>query len=112
MNIDEIVANALQTQFNSDVIFHDDIPENGIYPMLMYSDLSETPALHADNKLYAREHIIRVTLVTWGNAGINELKDKIESCMVEAGFMWQNTNKTRDGKEYYTSLDFSFGMEE
>ena len=112
MTVDEKVATALQTEFDKSVIFHDNLPENGTYPMVCYTDLSETPALHADNKLYARSHVIRVTIVTLGNHDINTLKEKVERCMVDAGFMWQTTNKTRDGKEYYTSLDFEIGVEE
>jgi hypothetical protein len=112
MTVDEKVATALQTEFEQGQIYHDNVPENGTYPMICYTDLSETPALHADNKLYARSHVIRVTVVTLGNHDINTLKEKVERCMVDAGFMWQTTNKTRDGKEYYTSLDFEIGVEE
>lgn len=108
VNVDEIAAAALQTEFEQQQIYHDNVPENGTYPMVCYTDLSEAPALHADNRLYARSHIIRVTLVTLGNHDINTLKERIENCMVNAGFMWQSTNKVRDGKEYYTSLDFEY----
>ena len=109
ITVDEIAARALLTEFEQRQVYHDDVPEDGTYPMVCYTDISETPVLHADNELYAYEHIIRVTIVTYGNAGINELKKKVYRCMVDAGFMWQNTGKARDGKEYYTSLDFSRG---
>ena len=109
MNIDEKVATALLTKFNISQIYHDNLPEHGTYPMIMYTDLQENPALHGDNKLLAREHIIRVTLVTSGNHEINALKKDIEDCMIDAGFMWQNTAKIHDKNEYYTSLDFSKG---
>lgn len=107
VNVDELCATALQTKFNTSQIYHDALPDGGVYPMVMYTDISESPALHADNKLYAKEHIIRVTLVTSGNSTINALKEDIYDCMTEAGFMWMSTNKTRDKSEYYTSLDFS-----
>ena len=109
VNIDELAANALLTEFNQNQIYHDNIPDDGHYPMICYKDISETPVLHADNKLYGKEHIIRVTVVTLGNSGINELKDKIYQCMVDAGFMWQSTAKVQDDREFYTSLDFSIG---
>ena len=109
MTIDEKAANALLTKFDMGRVYHDNVPENGSYPMVCYSDISETPALHADNKLYGKEHVIRVTIVTGGNAGINELKDKVFSAMTSAGFMWQSSNKVRDNHEYYTSMDFSIG---
>ena len=109
-NVDIIAANALATEFNTDIVYHDDAPEHGTYPIISYTDLQENPALHADNKLYGHEHIIRVTIITHGNAGINELKTRVFNCMTEAGFMWQTTNKTRDGKEYYTTMDFSYSV--
>ena len=108
--VDVKCANALLTEFEQNQIFHDDLPEDGTYPMICYTDLTETPELHADNHLYSYEHIIRVTVVTHGNTGINALKNKVFNCMTNAGFMWQNTNKVRDGKEYYTALDFSIGI--
>ena len=108
-NIDILVANALQTEFDRSIIFHDNLPENGVYPMLSYTDLTESPALHADNRLYGIQHVIRVTIVTSGNAGINLLKEKVMRAMVGAGFMWENTNKIRDDREYYVSMDFSVG---
>lgn len=108
MTVDERVAQALQTEFEQGQIYHDNLPEDGHYPMVCYTDLSETPALSADDKLYAKSHTIRVTLVTLGNHGINDLKERVENCMVDAGFLWQSTNKVRDGKEYYTALDFEY----
>lgn len=108
--IDEKVAAALLQVFDKSQVFHDEVPENGSYPMVCYTDLSETPVLHADNKLYGYEHIVRVTVVTYGNAGINELKEKVFEKMTATGFVWQNSNKARVGKEYYTTLDFSIGV--
>ena len=109
-NIDRLAAEALMTKFNKSQIYHDDLPEQAVYPMIQYTDLTETPKIHADNKLYAYEHIIRVTVITYGNADINTLKDAVYDAMTNAGFIWQNTNKVRDGKEYYTALDFSIGV--
>ena len=109
MTIDERTANALLTQFNQSQIYHDNAPEQGDYPLVTYTDISETPALHADNKLYAKSYVIRVTIATNGNAGINELKEKVYTCMTEAGFMWEDTNKIRDNNIYYTAMDFSYG---
>ena len=109
MTIDEKAATALLTEFTENQIYHDNIPDNGHYPMICYKDISVTPALHADNKLYGKDYIIRVTVVTLGNSGINALKNRVYNCMVDAGFMWQSTAKVQDDRELYTSLDFSIG---
>ena len=108
--VDKAVADALLTVFNEKQIYHDNLPEKAIYPSVQYTDLTESPKLHADNRLYSYEHIIRVTLITYGNADINTLKNEVYEAMTNAGFMWQGTNKTREGKEYYTALDFSIGV--
>lgn len=109
MTVDELVANALLTEFQQDQIYHDNLPEDGRFPAIMYTDLSIVPSLHADNRLYGYEHVIRVTIVTRGNSEINALKSLVYNAMVNAGFMWENTNKVHDKNEYYTSLDFSIG---
>ena len=109
VNVDVLAANALQMKFDKCSIYHDNLPENNVFPCVMYTDVTESPVLHADNQLYGYEHIIRVTIVTNGNSGINELKDDVYDCMTAAGFMWQNTNKVRENNEYYTSMDFSIG---
>lgn len=88
-------------------IYHDDAPENDEYPIVMYTCINESPALHADNKLKASEGIIRVTVINNTNVGKDALKNAVFDAMVGAGFMWQMTNSTRDGKECYISLDFS-----
>lgn len=105
--VDEIVSKALLTQFNAEQIYHDDFPETCIFPALQYTTITEVPALHADDKLYGTQHVIRVTIATYGNAEINALKNKVFQCMSDAGFVWENTSKVRDKNEYYTSLDFS-----
>ena len=108
--VDEKVANALLTKFEQGQIYHDDLPENGNYPMIQYTDLTVTPSLHADNALYGYEHTIRVTIVTHGSFGVNALINNVFDCMTEAGFVWQNTSKAKDGKELYTAMDFSIGV--
>lgn len=108
--VDVKAANALLTKFNKEQIYHDFLPENGTYPMIMYHDLTESPVLHTDDALYGYEHVIRVTIITDSNSGINELKSDVFDCMTEAGFMWQSTNKVYDDGEFYTAMDFSVGV--
>lgn len=109
-DVDKLAANALLTKFSQNQIFHDNLPEQAVYPMIQYTDLTEAPVLHTDNKLYAYQKILRVTIVTYGNNDINALKENVFDCMTNAGFMWENTNKVREGKEYYTAMDFSIGV--
>lgn len=92
-------------------VYHDNAPENGVYPVLQYQSLTESPALQADNKTVAREVIIRVTLINNTPVGREEIKNSVIEAMENEGFMWQNTNTVRDKNEYYTAIDFSIGEE-
>ena len=119
VSVDKIAAQALANceQFTAllahgaSSIYHDDAPENGEYPLLQYMDVSESPVLHADNRLKAFEKVIRVTAIDNTNARRHALKEAIYKAMTDAGFMWNMTTTTRDINEYYTSMDFSYGVE-
>jgi len=105
-----VIVSQLLEQFNIPV-FHDNAPEDGQYPMIQYTTLSEMPALQADNRTKAREVVIRVTFISDTPAGREDFKDRLITVMENAGFMWQNTNTVRDRNEYYMSIDFSVGEE-
>lgn len=108
-NLNPVITDALKAL---DIpLYHDNAPENGIYPILQYQTISETPALQADNKTIAREVIIRVTLIDKTPANREAIKNSIIEIMEGIGFMWQNTNTVRDKNEYYTAIDFSVGEE-
>lgn len=119
VSVDKVAAQALancqeltqQLAHGVNSIYHDDAPENGEYPLLQYTDVSASPVLHADNKLVAFEKVIRVTAIDKTNATRHALKEAIFKAMTDAGFMWEMTTTTRDINEYYTSLDFSYGVE-
>lgn len=117
VNVDEIAAQALM---NSErllnllankkcSIYHDDAPENGEYPIIQYSDLTESPVLHADNKTYAFQKTIRVTVINNTNVGRSELKEAVMDAMKSAGFAWRMTTNIKSDHEYYTAIDFSYG---
>lgn len=111
MNIQDVnknVADALLEHFPKCQIFHDDLQE-GKYPAVVYSTLTEIPHMHADNQLYAWEKVIRITLVTNTLVGTEEMKWQIYDSMTQREFMWENTNTTKDGNEYYIAMDFSIG---
>lgn len=116
INIDVLAAKAL-TEYEplttllangSDSVYHDDAPENGEYPILQYTAISETPAMHADNRAVALQKVIRVTVINSTNAGRHAFKEAIMKAMTDAGFMWQSTNTARSDSEFYLVMDFSY----
>ena len=92
-------------------VYHDNAPEDGSYPLIQYSTLSDRPVLHADNKTRGYEAVFRITLINNTPVGREVFKAQVIEIMENAGFMWQNTATTRDKNEYYTSIDFSVGEE-
>lgn len=117
INVEELAAQALSNYeplinmlYNKKCsIYHDNAPEDGNYPLLQYTDLSENPVLHADDKAIAFEKVIRVTIIMGSPVNRHELKEAVMKAMVDAGFMWQMTDTLRVGREYYVILDFSYG---
>lgn len=117
VNVDELAAQALANNVallamlpnGADSIYHDNAPENGEYPLIQYSMMTEIPAFHCDNKLKAVDNVVRVTIINNTNAGRYSLKNAVYNALVDAGFMWINTNTVRNGREYYTALDFRLG---
>ena len=116
-NVDEIAAQALANNIalttmlanGADSIYHDNAPEDGEYPLIQYSMMTEVPAFHCDNKLKAVDNVVRVTIINNTNVGRYSLKNAVYNAMIDNGFMWVNTNTIRDGREYYTAMDFRLG---
>lgn len=117
VNVDELVANALTSSdrltsllYNKKCsIYHDNAPDNGYYPTIQYTDISESPVLHADDKAIAFQKTVRVTIINNTPVNRHELKEAVMEAMTNAGFMWQGTDVLRYGREYYVVLDFSYG---
>ena len=118
VNVDEIAAQALANSerltnllYNKKCsIYHDNAPEDGNYPIVQYTDVAENPVSHADNNPVGVQKVIRVTVINNTPVGRQELKDAVIEAMRNAGFMWQLTDTVRDGREYYTIIDFSYGF--
>ena len=117
VNIDEIAAQALMNSETltsmlangADSVYHDNAPEDGEYPIVQYTDVTEVPVLHADNNVVAFQKIIRVTIINNTPVNRSVLKEKVINAMVSAGFSWQSANTVKSDREYYTAIDFSYG---
>lgn len=115
-NVDALTAEALrnseavtsQLADGAASIYHDFLPEDNRYPAIQYMDITETPVLHADNAVKGVSKTVRVNIVDNTQTRRNSLKQAIITAMSSAGFMWQMTTTTRNGREYYTSIDFNF----
>lgn len=116
LNVDELAAQALTgsdavTALLADgpaSVFHDYLPENNRYPAIQYADITESPVLHADNAVLGVSKTIRVTVVDNTQTRRHAIKNAVLTAMKDAGFLWQMTTNTRNGREYYTSIDFYY----
>ena len=115
-NIDAVAAQALvgsaeltaMLANGSASVFHDDAPEDGSYPMVMYTAVSENPIFHADNEIGALQKTIRVVIISDTNSNRDALKKAVMRAMKNAGFLWIQTNTGRENREFLTALDFYY----
>ena len=89
-------------------IYHDDAPDDGVYPILVYTTISEVPAMNADNGLYAWQKVVRVTVIDNTQTRRHAFKEAIYKAMKQAGFAWQMTNTMKNINEYYLIMDFLY----
>lgn len=115
-NVDALTAEALrnseavtsQLANGAASIYHDYLPEDNLYPAIQYMDITEAPSLHADNAVYGVSKTVRVNIVDNTQTRRHTLKQAIVTALSSAGFTWQMTTTTRNGREYYTSIDFNY----
>lgn len=93
-------------------IKHNGAPDGGIYPSIYYGEISNVPALHADNQEIRARSTIQVTVLSkTGDYGI--LPEAVEKVMLSLGFMrvsYNNLTDFRDGKLiYFKAMRFIIG---
>lgn len=70
---------------------------DGIYPHIVFREISNVPALHGDNRELFFRAVYQVTIVT-DNDDYEELESAVESAMINLGFMRTDTQDILDDK--------------
>ena len=69
---------------------------DGIYPHVVYREVSNVPALHSDNRENFFRSVYQVAIVT-SNDDYEELELAVETAMINLGFMRTDTQDIFDG---------------
>ena len=92
-------------------IYHLHGPDAGSYPVIVYSTLSDVPALHADNAEIERRVTIRIHIMTKDGQYGNLYAD-VQRIMRGLGFMRVQTNEIYDDGLRILVVDYRIGVDE
>ena len=104
----EALVSLLADGVNS--IYNSKSDDAGTYPVVVFTLVSASPSLHADNELKAFETVYRINALT-ADGSTKALRKAIYDAMIDAGFMWEDTNKTWDADVCVLSMDFTYSEE-
>ena len=90
-------------------IYHLHSPDAGSYPVVVYSTLSDVPALHADNSEIERRVTVRIHIVT-KDGRYNGLNQDVKRIMCGLGFMRVQTNEICDDGLIILIVDYRIGI--
>jgi hypothetical protein len=108
MEIIKNVVKELKTQLNINV-YHHYSPNNQDFPNIVYSIISDVPALHADNTELNANITLRLYLIT-KDGNYYDLQKSINNIMINLGFSrGQAVETTQDGYKVKT-LDFKISI--
>lgn len=77
-------------------IYADACPDAGTYPVLVYSEISNIPALHADDAEKASKSTIQIGILTNGSS-TSAIAARVDTLMLGLGFMRQFAGDLQDG---------------
>ena len=115
MTVEERVYNALTGSATLVALLADGVnsiyntrsDDAGTYPVIVFTLVSASPSLHADDELKAFETVYRISALT-ENGSTKALRSAIYKAMTDAGFMWEDTNKIWDADVCVLSMDFTY----
>lgn len=91
-------------------VYHNQSPDAGTYPVIIFRTLTDAPHQHADNVFTAHMTVIRVHILT-ADGVVSALSELVRSVMLQAGFMWENSADGAEDDYYYRAMDFSIAEE-
>lgn len=105
---DAALAGLLARDRRGPCIYHGKSPDAGSYPVLVYSVVSDVPALSADGEEIERRVTVRVHILTKDGAA-----DAIEGCvmkrMKDIGFRRAQSVEFAEKNMFVKAIDFRIG---
>lgn len=90
-------------------IYHIHSPDAGSYPILIYSVISDVPALTADGVEQERRVTVRIHICT-KDAVFDEIFRNVNAAMLAAGFMRYQVNEIFTAGIYALVCDYTTGI--
>ncbi|WP_085023899.1 hypothetical protein [Anaerovibrio sp. JC8] len=102
------VVKKLKNEINIPV-FHQFSPNNKVYPNIIYTVVSDVPALHGDNKELSSNITIRIHIIT-KDGNYYAIKKQINKIMLDLGFSRGQAVEVTDQGYKIATLDYKIGV--
>lgn len=103
------ITSLLHADAEGRCIYHVRSPDAGSYPILIYSIISDVPALTADNTEEERRVTVRIHICT-KDAQYEPIFSQVNAAMLGLGAMRYATNEIFADGEYILVCDYTIGQ--
>ena len=103
------ITSLLSADANGRSIYHVRSPDAGTYPILIYSIISDVPALTADNTEEERRVTVRIHICT-KDANYGSILSAVNAAMLGIGAMRYSTNEIYADGEFILVCDYTMGQ--
>ena len=91
-------------------IYHGRSPDAGSYPILVYSVISDVPALAADGEELERRVTVRIHVLTRDGAA-DRIIDRVNAVMRSLGFVRAQSVEMAERLFFVNVIDYKIGVE-
>lgn len=106
----ESITSQLSVDADGRCIYHTHAPDAGTYPILIYSIISDVPALTADNAERERRVTVRVHICTTDGTS-DSIYRAVNAAMLGAGFMRVQCNEVFVDGIFALACDYRVGCD-
>ena len=107
---DKCLISQLHRDCRGRCIYHGRSPDAGSYPILVYSVISDVPALLADGDELERRVTVRIHVLTKDGAA-DKIIDRVNAVMRSQGFMRAQSVEMAERNYFVNILDYRIGVE-
>lgn len=108
LNSSEKLNSLLAKDKRGQCIYHGTSPDAGSYPILVYSVISDVPAVVADGEELERRITIRIHITT-SDGVFSPIYKEVVKIMLALGFMRVQAVEIIDGDNFVKVVDFRIG---
>ena len=91
-------------------IYHGRSPNAGTYPVLVYSVISDVPALSVDGMELERRVTVRIHILT-KDGRFREIHKAVQKALLPIGFVWAQTQEFVEKDIFVEIIDYKIAVE-